>query len=416
MEAAAAASNLNTNNMKLIYYFPLIALIFLNTNCKWFDNNDSPKKYGKLNIVWRTSFKDGGTFGSEAPAIFNNKVVFSNYSSFQPESFFALNADDGKTQYWSWEDYISNTTTSVGGKELPITFGKVLCLPLANGALGIDMNDGKTLWKNSFSAPGYHSVFERCIIKEGYKSGDNKHQSYLKIIDIESGNDRVVFQIDTITTPFSGFSGVLANRTVNNDTLLYFTFFELFQQPDGSLNNYSWLYAYNLSQNKIVWSHPNIYTAWPPISTNGKLFVVSSGYLFCFDAETGNEIWKQQMHVNSGGYFKLFDNKLVISDQGGTSFVHAYNLSDGSPAWKISYNGNSSEPVYYKGLMYFTCGSDGLLWAIRVSNGEIVWKERCPDQDENDISYWSFGVNVDPVRNKLYVASFTGAFCLEPAE
>jgi outer membrane protein assembly factor BamB len=403
--------------MRTIQLFLIICAIVFGQNCSLFKKeNEGPEKYGKLNIVWRTPLAKDGLSGSEAPAIYDNKVIFSNYSSFEPEPYFALNADDGKTEYWKWEDYISSSANGISGKTLPVTFENILCLPLANGAIGINMDNGKTLWKNPFSSPGYHSVWGNYLFKQEDNSNGTAHEGLIKMIDIKTGNDRVVFRIDTISTPFFSFSGVLPMVSNTGDTLLYFSFNELFQQSDGSLNSYSRLYAFNLSQNTIAWSKEGISTAWPPIAANNKIYILGKDVLICLDAFSGSVLWEKSTHDKSGGFFKLFGDKLVVVDQAGSSFIHAYNISDGSPAWKIAFNGNTSEPILHKGIMYFTCGSDGFLWAINVSTGDVIWRERCPDQDENDLSFWSFGVNVDPVRNKLYVASFTGAFCLEPAQ
>lgn len=398
--------------MKLVHHLLLLMFpLFLNS-CLYTkeSNSDYPKEYGKLKIAWRTPFKSDQLYGSRSPAIFDNKVVFSNYPAFGTETFFALDADTGKEQYWIWDDYFTSGVNNTSSEALPLTYDNILCIAPGNGLIGVDMQTGQTLWKNRFSSSGGSVKFENFAVRQG-QLGDSS--LFFKLIDLQTGHDRTIFKIDTFTTPYFSFSNPAIYREQNGDTLMYFGFSELFQQPDFSIKVHSKLYAYNLTTNSIIWTIPDI--APFLVVKNDSLFALNNDALYCLDRKTGNTIWKSVIPEKSEGYLHLYEDKLVITGQGSPTFVHAYNLSDGSPAWSIPFNGNTSEPLYYKGLMYFTCSSDGRLWAIKVSNGERIWHERCPDTEDNSDSHWSFGINVDPVRNKLYVASFTGAFCLEPA-
>lgn len=367
-----------------------------------------PKTYGKLKIAWRTPFKNDQLYGSRSPAIYGDKAIFSNYPAYGAETFLALDADTGQEK-WVWNDYISESANNTSGSELPTTYNSSLFITPGNGLISIDMETGKTNWKNNFTSGGVSVLLGNMAIRQARLGASSV---CFKLINLEDGTDRNVFTIDTITTPYFSLFTPAVFKETNGDTLLYFTFVEGFQQPDASFVDNSSFYAYNLSTNSIVWK--KIGFSAGVIRYQDKLYA-QSDKLYCLNPQTGDIIWEQATPANSGGYFHIFEDKLVITSQSSPAFVHAYNLSDGSPAWNIPFSGNTSEPMYYKGLMYFTCSSDGRLWAIKVSNGERIWHERCPDTEENSDSHWSFGINVDPVRNKLYVASFTGAFCLEPA-
>jgi outer membrane protein assembly factor BamB len=396
--------------MKFTFSLSTVILIAILYGCSWFKNEDKIQKYGKLRIIWRESFNSDQLYGSSTPAFFSDKVVFSNYPAFGTESFFALNADKGGKEYWRWEDYINENDKNVGSESLPIMLNNILCITPANGTIGVDIQTGETLWKDHFSSPGFTGKFERSVIRQG-QTGSNK--AFIRLTDIETGKGRNVFEIDTITTPYFAFTTPIVYRDAVGDTLLYCSFGEAFQQLDGSLISNVKFFAYNITKNKMIWEKEGMSATG--LIDNDRLYVISDS-LYELDLKTGNRIWANKKYENMGKFIQISEDKIIITGDGAASHIQAFNKSDGSFIWGIPFNGGASEPAYHKGLMYFTCGSDGLLWAIRVSNGEIVWKERCPDLEQDSDSFWSFGVNVDPVRNKLYVASYTGAFCLEPAE
>jgi outer membrane protein assembly factor BamB len=366
----------------------------------------------KLKVVWRRPFPSDQLYGSCVPAIYGDKVIFSNYPSVDPEKFYAFDKETGKQQFWVWEDYLSEGANRTSPTRLPTTLDNILCLAPGNGFIGVDMNTGNTIWKSEFKSNMNKNRFETCLVAE---HNINDTTVGAKFVDIKTGSSRDILIIDTLSSSIHELRFSNIERNADNDTIWYFGISQLYADKDGYFNDTrSTFYAYNITQRKVLWHNSQMYVPGTGSIVGDNIVVIDKGVLICFNKMTGEKIWEQPYPAQAVHSMVQQDDYLILLDFGSPGLIHAYNKFTGKPVWKIPYAGNPSTPIFHKGLMYFT--AQGLLWAIRVSNGELVWKEVCPDRYVTPGSTWTFGVNVDPTTNKLYVSSLTGAFCLEPAE
>jgi outer membrane protein assembly factor BamB len=403
--------------MKRTFSFILVCQVLL-SGCDWFKPDPPepptpPADTSKITVVWRRPFPNNQYYGSCIPAIYGDKVIFSNYPASGPEKFYAFDAATGKQQYWVWNDYMSSNAEDTDPSRWPSTFDNILCIAPGNGFIGIDMNTGQTLWKNRFTSTVGKNQFETMIVAP-YADFTNNTRG-IRLVDMKTGVDRVVMTIDTISTPFANVQISSFERNIDNDTIINFSFRQLFTDTAGVYNRpTSTFYVYNLTQNKIIWQTSEMTSAGGSKIIGDNIVVIDDARLLCYRKADGQKVWEQPYPRQVVNFMETFEDKIILLDLGSPGLIHAYDKFTGAPKWSVPYGGKPSQPVYYKGLIYFT--AQGYLWAIRVSTGELVWQETCPDVKDDSGSFWSFGVNVDPVRNKLYVASFTGAFCLEPAE
>ena len=402
-------------------FIALASILFFTSGCDLFrvDPPEIPippdQDSSKLTVVWRRSFPSDQYYGSCVPIIYGDKVIFSNYPAVGPEKFYAFDAETGKEQYWVWNDYFSEDAQSINSHSSLETLDNIFYIVPGNGYIGVDINTGQTLWKNRFSSGMALNRFENTIVAP---FGDYTNNTRgIRLVDMKTGVDRTVMTIDTIVNQFDRIWITSSERNIENDTIIYFSLQQLLTDTSGIYNQpRSTFYAFNLTKNKIIWHTSEMPSAGGAQIVGENIIVLDileKSRLISYQKATGQKVWEQPYPKQVIGYMEQFEDKIILMDLGSPGLIHAYDRLTGAPKWSVPYGGNSSQPVYYKGLIYFT--AQGFLWAIRVSDGELVWKEVCPDKKDDSGSHWSFGVNVDPIRNKLYVASFTGAFCLEPA-
>ncbi|MSU78873.1 MAG: hypothetical protein EXS16_12360 [Gemmataceae bacterium] len=108
--------------------------------------------------------------------------------------------------------------------------------------------------------------------------------------------------------------------------------------------------------------------------------------LFCFDANTGNELWRKTAPypvwpapvVRDGLVFVASGNGDVFSDvkepekTGGS--VQCFNAKDGKELWAKSFpNGIIDSPAVDGHRIYFGC-RDGHAYCINRATGETIWK------------------------------------------
>jgi outer membrane protein assembly factor BamB len=154
----------------------------------------------------------------------------------------------------------------------------------------------------------------------------------------------------------------------------------------------------NESDGAVVWSHEYdcpysiSYAAGPratPLVDGGKVFVLGAeGNLFCFDAETGKEIWaldfneKYNIPTPLWGYsaHPLVDgNKLICLVGGNGSTVVAFEKNTGKELWRAL---SAKEPGYCPPMIFSVAGKRQLIvWhpeainSLNPETGEVYWTE-----------------------------------------
>lgn len=128
-------------------------------------------------------------------------------------------------------------------------------------------------------------------------------------------------------------------------------------------------------------------------------------YVVALDKQTGETLWRTDRTVNyddvdaatgqiklEGDMRKAYSTPIVIDVKGepllvslGSMALYGYSPSDGKEKWRADFVGSHSgacRPVLYKGLIYFSTGSGGELWALKpdgagvLDSSQIVWKQK----------------------------------------
>ena len=225
----------------------------------------------------------------------------------------------------------------------------------------------------------------------------------------------------------------------------------------GGGSNYS-LYALDSRSGKLLWnSQISFHTDATPAAYNNMVVIPSSnGYLYCFDVNNGNLIWK--FRFTEGGYGNLpspiIQNGVVYQGEGTTSIakkrgsLYAISLFDlenettpqliwkhllsstytssatysdgkiligyvthdptdeytvcltateGTILWEKRIGSRYSSPTVVNGRIYF--GSHETVYCLTESTGEIIWQSNIGNTD--------FGGSPAIADKKLYVGTLS---------
>ncbi|MBX3411742.1 MAG: PQQ-binding-like beta-propeller repeat protein [Pirellulales bacterium] len=128
-------------------------------------------------------------------------------------------------------------------------------------------------------------------------------------------------------------------------------------------------------------------------------------YVVALDKQTGETLWRTDRTVNyddvdaatgqiklEGDMRKAYSTPIVIDVQGepllvslGSMALYGYSPRDGQEQWRVDFVGSHSgacRPVLHNGLIYFSTGSGGELWAIKpdgagvLDSSHVVWKQK----------------------------------------
>jgi outer membrane protein assembly factor BamB len=111
---------------------------------------------------------------------------------------------------------------------------------------------------------------------------------------------------------------------------------------------------------------------------------VANSYLFALNAQSGSQIWQQQIANQSFTDPKVFNDVIYIASwaigqQGGpdntASYVYAFNAKDVSQIWRSAKIGNFTlfSPTVVNGVVYIG-SQDTYLYAFNATDGSQLWR------------------------------------------
>ena len=111
---------------------------------------------------------------------------------------------------------------------------------------------------------------------------------------------------------------------------------------------------------------------------------IAHSYLFALNANSGAQIWQQQITNQSFTDPQVFNGVIYIASwaigqQGGPdntdSYVYAFNAKDGSQIWRSEKIGNFIlfSPTFDNGVVYIG-SQDTYLYAFDATNGSRLWR------------------------------------------
>ena len=149
-----------------------------------------------------------------------------------------------------------------------------------------------------------------------------------------------------------------------------------------------------------------------PIIVNGRIYLVAHYSIFCFDLNTGNQIWEEKFPSIFAFSNIIYHDGMIIGNCEDT-FMYALDAKTGKQLWATKTSGTSSRLFEMNGVIYFTGGGDGLLHAVDAKTGQHIWKKESPDLARND-GAWFFD-SVTGADGKIYVSSYLSLFCYKAA-
>lgn len=376
------------------------------------DNNDNPT--GKLQVIWKKPHPTDELTGSMKPVVmpqFGGALFsrFTGYTQFEPLVF--LDQNNGN-ELWTWQDYPGQTgSLNATDGHPPITWENYGFFSPGNGVFVIDFASGKTKWKENFnseiwSSPIGSGVF---VVKE-----HNDYTASLNLYDIPSGANREVYRHTENSTIFWSMTAPAYHVEPNGDTILYFTQSRFYYPSDGDAE----VIAYNMSTQSVVFKNKTLaksFNAFPPIIYKDQLIICGEKSMFSINRYTGELKWKRNFPGSMAVQLQQINDRLIYSDY-ETGYISAVSAEHGGSFWESKIGPTSSLPVYARGYLYAVSSGDGRLYALRLSDGAIVWNEPSPDLAENSGAFFSFGVSVDSASSRIYVATFANAYCFRAIE
>ena len=166
-----------------------------------------------------------------------------------------------------------------------------------------------------------------------------------------------------------------------------------------------------------VWSTPlNGGTVSYPIIVGTRIFVVAGAYssssLYALDAGTGHVLWSQSSPSGYGGWVGVaYDNGVLFvvpyyTPGFSNGEMFAFSAVDGHQLWSatlpVQYS-YSSAPTAVNGIVYTGgAGSGGTVYAVRESDGTLLWTQEVENGDDSAPAVTSDGVYVSYACPQTY--------------
>jgi len=320
----------------------------------------------------------------------------------------ALDKDSGQ-EVWAWSD-LFEINEEAKTKEVHI-YGNILIWRSRGRTYVIDIETGKTLWKQrvshpiGFSGDEISGVGNRFVFPSGtaeYYSGDLQKREITLNPKLRSG----IRIYNGQTHTFVNSSPNLLPQVTLNDTLVVLPYMDI---PD-SANVFT---IFNITKNQEIYTKSfrgdtNGVFVLPPIVFNNKIFFPAGGFILCCNLQTGNEIWRS---ANFGGAFSsgitIANGKIHGTNESG--FSCCFDPETGKTLWQTRTRGGASKPFYMNGVIYFTSIADGHLYGLDAENGKILMKI---DDPRGGIG---FGDMVAGADGKIYANTYTHLYCFKAA-
>ncbi len=383
--------------MKNIIFLCLLLLGY--TGCsKEQPSPNSPK------IVWKTKLLENTkSEGSFNPVLYNDLVIYSTTpSNGNPNTIIALNKNNG-TKVWEWKDAI-NTSIFIS---FAVTYVKdnILIVCAKRDVYAIDMNSGKTIWKNSVPDGAYDVLngFGDYIFH--HRSALSKTTASIVMANIHDGNWRTIYA----DTPKNGktiiFSPFHIIKNLQGDTVI--TFSRNVSEFDYS-KTLGFLTKYNLTKDSVIFNKQMSDYPLDLYFYKRDIMVLSNKELAYYDTETMNKKWIEYNYVpravtNDGIVIgEVFSNFTSDKDLKIIQIEGMIRLLD-IKNFKTSIQSNA---LIQNNTLYF---SNGTFHAYEMKMGNQIWELN----SSNRFSLFDRILTIDKEKDRIYTASYSEAICFE---
>lgn len=133
------------------------------------------------------------------------------------------------------------------------------------------------------------------------------------------------------------------------------------------------LYSVDSQNGKENWKKPHTfdYGYFKIAGENGKI-IVNGNILKCFDAKTGNELWKSDEDgISNYSQPLIVDGKVLIARRDS---LNCFELATGKQLWSYQAASDvSRSAACQNGRVFFTT-DDGLVYCLDLKKGKLIWK------------------------------------------
>ena len=385
----------------------------------------------KLPHLWKTSITDNGNLsytGIATPIIYDEDKLLVGSTKNLDRAILSLNSSDGSVN-WQWNDLLSLQSDPTY-KDPIILYTETyhqnngrLFFNYSTSSYCIELETGETEWKyKSFrarfsrnggidnmyftSGANYDPIDEEKIYFGSMESSNEEQlllipeytlaenppvnaQGYVKYVRPfkKGGNTYLAFGIDNPSKNFTNEGRGLTELNLYNITQARYEYKKVLINPNRE--------TFGLTH--LIYGAPNLYFQ-------------SAHYIHSYEAMTGKENWRAFIAGDSPllSAMLLADNKLFSACE--DRFLYCIDANTGRQLWKEQNTGTCSELTYLNGVLYYLGGGDGLLHAVDAETGKHLWKVSSPDLNVNS-GAWFYGVCVAvPGKNgsKGVVVATTG--------
>jgi outer membrane protein assembly factor BamB len=131
----------------------------------------------------------------------------------------------------------------------------------------------------------------------------------------------------------------------------------------------------------VRWTVPITGTITYPLIADGRVFTTFGTTLLAINARTGQTVWTQTVQGGWTGAAFGDDRIYAVGLTSQGAFMYAFDARTGTQIWTSSLEatGNysfTSPPTTFNGTVYTAgAGGFGTLFAIRTSDGKLLWHE-----------------------------------------
>ena len=134
------------------------------------------------------------------------------------------------------------------------------------------------------------------------------------------------------------------------------------------------LVAYDLSKGSVLWEiEGNLSRSSPIVSNDRVFFQTLKGNIFCYQTDTGEEIWKNSLQRDIRNSAAITDTTLISATLDGQ--IVAINTTNGEILWEHSLNlPVFADPVINNNRVYILTHT-GMLEIINLKNGDKIYRK-----------------------------------------
>jgi outer membrane protein assembly factor BamB len=261
-------------------------------------------------IKWKKNVAIGAGTGIESNVVYYNGTI---YLGTNDDYLFALDATNGEIKWRFRTD--ANVSSS------PVIANNILYFGSSDGNLyALDPATGQLKWK--------------------FETGDVINQSGATVADniVYVGNRAgSLFAVDAKTgariwrySTNNGISLEESSPTVSGGIVYIGGWYNFSSNDKGGL------YAIDAKTGKLIWEKiKNTGISSDPTVTDGKLFITSDDLMIhALNSTSGEDVWQKQILPNSSS--PSVANGVVFVGGGGSGYIYAFDANTGNEKWKFA--------------------------------------------------------------------------------